>query len=363
MSLLYLYPEEWTGLLARELHSLATCAALAESGVELTLVIGGGEGKVREMLVDVAGVADVPGLEIVELSRTLGPIESTSIFSRNFLHWLRSHAPFELAYITHLKAGPIVAQAGIPYVYEAHRIFTQGQSNHARQKTLHKLEGQVLAMARFHIATSAPLATALNTWFGLEKEFAVVPPACLPPLQTGISAPFGPFIYCGSIGEGSDLGGVIQAAHDTRLPLRIVGGTEEEWHEVAKQFDVSEIAWQPRVPLREVPDVLRGARAGLVPTNADSPSGEFSCPLKLFDYARCGLQVVSTALPSLESVGVGEWCTPVWCTQVAGPARAAWTDALRKFAYDAEQAEVARLWAGEHTWMQRAEKLKSALGL
>jgi len=80
--------------------------------------------------------------------------------------------------------------------------------------------------------------------------------------------------------------------------------------------------------------------------------------MKLFDYARCGLPVLSTALPSLQSLDVGPWCT-----QVPSPTRASWADALRKFGYDADHAEAARAWSGEHTWAQRAELLKGAFGL
>lgn len=358
MRLLYLYPDEWTGRRAREVHALSTCVALAESGVDVTLVTAGGETELLDHLLDVADAANVPGLQLVALSRTLGPVQSTSIFSRNFMHWLRGRRPFDLAFIIHLKAASILAQAGIPYAYEAHGIFTPTQQNPARQRMLHKLEGHVLTDAAKLVATSAPLAVALNTWFALSKDFAIVPNAGLPPLTHGVSAPYGPFVYCGSIAEGNDLGGVIQAANDLKAPLKIVGGTEEDWRLVGDQVDTNGIEWRPRVPLNELPEVLKGACAGLVPTNLDAPSGEFSCPMKLFDYARCGLPVLSTALPALQSLDVGPWCT-----QVPSPARVAWIEALRNFRHDADQAEAARAWAGEHTWTKRAELLKRAFGV
>ncbi len=79
--------------------------------------------------------------------------------------------------------------------------------------------------------------------------------------------------------------------------------------------------------------------------------------MKLFDYARCGLPVLSAALPSLQSLKVGPWCT-----QVPSPSRGAWVEALRKFRYDPEQAEAARDWSAGHTWDLRAATLQSALG-
>ncbi|HEV3271163.1 MAG TPA: glycosyltransferase [Candidatus Methylacidiphilales bacterium] len=358
MRLLYLHPEEWTGRRARETHALSTCAALAQSGVDVTLVAAGGERQLLDHLLDVAGAHDVSGLHLVALPHTLGPLQSTSIFARNFAHWMRNRLPFDLAFTSDLKAALILIQAGIPYAYEAHEIAAQAPQNAARQRMLHKLEAQVLAAAAQNIATSAPLAVALNTWFSLSRDFAIVPNAGLPPLDKGIGVPDGPFVYCGSIAEGNDLAGVIQAARDTRLPLKIVGGTGEEWRMLGEQLDTAGVEWRPRAPLTELPESLAGARAGLIPTNPDAPSGEFSCPMKLFDYARCGLPVISTALPALQSLDVGPWCA-----QIPSPARAAWMEALRQFCHEADHAEAARAWSGEHTWAKRAELLKRAFGM
>ena len=105
----------------------------------------------------------------------------------------------------------------------------------------------------------------------------------------------------------------------------------------------------------DLPEVLAGARAGLIPTNFDAPTGEFSCPMKLFDYARCGLPVLTTALPALQSLDLGSWCT-----QFPSPLRGAWVETLKTFRYEPDQAEAARAWSAEHTWTHRAELLKKA---
>ena len=92
---------------------------------------------------------------------------------------------------------------------------------------------------------------------------------------------------------GTNLPASFEAAREAKVSLKIIGGTEEEWQTVGEKLDLNGIEWLPHVPLNELPEVLAGARAGLIPTNPDAPSGEFSCPLKLFDYARCGLPVLS----------------------------------------------------------------------
>ena len=357
MRLLYLYPDEWTGTRAREIQALSSCVALALAGVDVTLVTGGGELELRDLLLDVADAPDVLGLQIVVLSRSLGPVQSTSIFTRNFLHWLKSQRPFDLAYIVHLKAGAILTQAGIPYAYEAHGILAQSPLNPARQRELHKLEQQVLNSATLLLSTSGPLASALRTWYNLSMDFSIVPNAGLPPLQRGLSSPNGPFVYCGSIGDGRDLVDLIQAARDTSIPLKMVGGTDTEWNVLSRDIDTTGIAWRPRVRFTDLPEVFAGACGGLIPTNFDLPAGEFSCPMKLFDYARCGLPVLATALPSLASLNVGDWCT-----QVPSPFRGAWVEIFKAFKYHEAHGESALAWSAEHTWDQRAELLKGVFG-
>jgi len=359
MRLLYLYPEEWTGWRAREVHALSTCAALARSGVEVVLVTAGGKQKLHGHLPEVAGTTDVPGLRLVALSRALGPIRSAAIFSIHFKKWLRGQARFDWAYLIHLKAAGMVRHARVRYLYEAHEVFDETPlKNPSRQNRLHELECDVLFGAGARVATSAALAAALRERYALPDDFTIVPNAGLPPLDHGMGASDGPFVYGGSIADWKGLDQVIDASRDAQVPLKIVGGTEKEWRKLGQQIETGGIAWQPRVALADLPRVLAGARGGLIPTHPETPSGRYSCPMKLFDYARCGLPVISTALSSLQSLEVGSWCV-----QVSPPSRAAWVDALRRFRYEATQAEAARTWSGAHTWTQRAELLKRTLGL
>jgi glycosyltransferase involved in cell wall biosynthesis len=353
MRLLYLYPEEWTGRRAREAHTLSTCAALAREGVDVTLVTAGGLKEMHHHLLDVAGEEKVSGLELVALSRSLGPVRSTAVFKHHFQNWLTTQPRFDWGYIIHLKAAPMLASAQIPYAYEAHEIFDQTpQKNEKRQARLHELERQTLAGATVRMATSAPLAAALSEVFGLPNDFAIVPNAGLPPSDQTVGTPDGPFVYAGSIigWKGIDL--MIHAAREAEAPLKIVGGTTAEWKRLGRQIDTNGVEWHPRVSLADLPRALTGARAGLIPTQPETPSGRYSCPMKIFDYARCGLPVISTALPSLQSLDVG-----LWCTQVQAATQSAWAEALATFNYDSAMATAALAWSAEHTWTHRAEIL------
>ncbi len=353
MRLLYLYPEEWTGRRAREAHTLSTCAALAREGVDVTLVTAGGLQEMHHHLQDVAGEKEVPGLELVALSRSLGLVRSTAVFKHHFQKWQARQARFDWAYIIHLKAAAMLKKMRAPYAYEAHEIFDETpQKDAKRQLRLHELEQQAVTGATVRMATSAPLAAALSKRFALPNDFAIIPNAGLPPLDHVVGAPEGPFVYAGSISGWKGIDLMIHAVRDAQIPLKIVGGSAADWKRLGKQVDVSGVEWHPRVSLAELPQALAGARAGLIPTQPETPSGRYSCPMKLFDYARCGLPVISTALPSLQSLNIGSWCV-----QVPAATQDIWAEALRNFCYETEQAQAALAWSAEHTWTHRAELL------
>jgi glycosyltransferase involved in cell wall biosynthesis len=355
--LLYLYPEEWTGRRAREVHTLSTCAALARTGCTVVLVTAGGAEKLGAHRREIAGSDTVPGLELVALSRKAGPIRSASIFAFHFRRWLRAQAPFSQGFVIHLKAAEMLRRADVPYLFEAHEIFAETpRGSESAQRALEKLERTALIDATQRVATSTALAEALRTRYGLPDDFAIVPNAGQPPLASSVARADGPFVYCGSIADWKGLELVIEAARRADVRLKIVGGRDAEWRALGERCDVSQVAWQPRVALAEIPDALAGTQAGLIPTLPESGSGRYSCPMKLFDYARCGLPVISTALPSLESLNVGAWCGRVEPATVES-----WTNALRSFRFDAQGAEAARSWAAAHTWEMRALTLNRIL--
>jgi glycosyltransferase involved in cell wall biosynthesis len=306
---------------------------------------------------EVAGADHVSGLETVALSRTVGPIRSAAIFAFHFRRWLEAQAPFSQAFVIHLKAAEMLARAGVPYTFEAHEIFAETpRGGEKAQRALENLERTALAGAAHRVATSAALAEALRTRYRLPDDFAIVPNGGQPPLPASVMQPDGPFVYCGSIADWKGLELVVEAARFALVPLRIVGGTEAEWRAVSERCNVRDVTWQPRVALADIPAALAGARAGLIPTLPESGSGRYSCPMKLFDYARCGLPVISTALPSLDSLNVG-----AWCTRVERPNIAAWTVALREFLSEDLREEAVLRWAAEHTWDVRARELGRVL--
>jgi glycosyltransferase involved in cell wall biosynthesis len=356
MRLLYLYPEEWQGHRAREVHTLSTCLALARAGLHVTLLTAGGLSRAQEQVQALAG-EEVPGLRLAALTRGVGPIRSIVIFSQLFRMWLPRQPRYDAGFAIHLKAATLLKRAALPYLYEAHEVFAETpQKTSDRHQGLREMERAALTGAAWRVATSKALANALRAHYELPNDFSIVPNAGPEPLAQSVAEPDGPFVYAGSIADWKGLELVINASQAAGMPLKIIGGTAEEWASLQAALPTGHVNWQPRVAPAELPAALAGTRAGLVSTRPDSPSGRYSCPMKLFDYARCGLPVLSTALPSLDSLDAGSWCA-----RVPAPTVAAWTTALRDFRPTPVLGETARAWAGVHTWAARAEKIARIL--
>lgn len=60
------------------------------------------------------------------------------------------------------------------------------------------------------------------------------------------------------------------------------------------------------VPYADVPGYVRAMDVGTIPFKRGNPISEHSLPLKLFEYAACGVPVVSSPLPGIEDVASEE---------------------------------------------------------
>jgi glycosyltransferase involved in cell wall biosynthesis len=105
-------------------------------------------------------------------------------------------------------------------------------------------------------------------------------------------------------------------------------------------------------PAAKLPEVLRGADAGLIPYAINDLTRSVF-PMKVYEYLAAGLPVLSTPLPALE--GVEEIDVVTDATELVAAAE-------REFAQDTPERRAARSAAAlGHSWEARIEEIEGAL--
>ena len=289
--LLYLYPEEWTGPpRARGAHAFDLRRRWRARASPVMLVTAGGAAALRAHLRDMAG-ADARARAGDWSSLTRISARSAARRSSRFISgagW-RTRAVHG-GFIIHLKAAEMLRRAGIPYPSRRTRFLprrragTRRRSVRWRSRSVRRSPGRSIAWPRARAGRGA--AGAVRPARGFRDR------AQRGPAAAGLRAwraGEGPFVYCGSIADWKGLEIVIEAARRCGLPLRIVGGTETEWRALGRTLRCrAALEWRPRVALGADARGAGGCARGLIPTLPESGSGRYSCPMKLFDYARCG---------------------------------------------------------------------------
>jgi glycosyltransferase involved in cell wall biosynthesis len=123
--------------------------------------------------------------------------------------------------------------------------------------------------------------------------------------------------------------------------------------------DLSPLEGQPNIhmvgprPAAELPAVLRGADAGLIPYAVNDLTRSVF-PMKVYEYLAAGLPVLATPLPAL--AGVDEVDTVADAGQLVEAAE-------RHFAADTPELRRQRSRdASSHSWKNRIEEIEAALG-
>jgi glycosyltransferase involved in cell wall biosynthesis len=122
--------------------------------------------------------------------------------------------------------------------------------------------------------------------------------------------------------------------------------------------DVSALAAEPNIhllgarPYAELPDVLRGGQAGLIPY-ARNELTESIFPMKVYEYLAAGLPVLATPLPALAGV-------PDVATAQDAAAMAALLEQAIADDSPALRAERSRR-AASHSWQRRLDEIAAAI--
>ena len=173
--------------------------------------------------------------------------------------------------------------------------------------------------------------------------------------------------YCGNTYRGRGLEILVRAAAEIpEVEFLIVGGRERDnalWREMARQSGAVNFRMEGFVRQREVSayllalDVLVMLYSSGVTIRDGTEAGEFTSPLKLFEYMAAGKPIVATGVPS-----VLEILTPGENSVVTSPDDAEeFIEALGLVLCDSELcariSQCARSDAAGYTWEKRVERI------
>ncbi len=179
------------------------------------------------------------------------------------------------------------------------------------------------------------------------------------------SAPFVTFFGGLTSWHGVDL--MLDAVRHPRWPagveLVIIGtGAQDQMVQQAVQAGLP-IRWLGYRPQEEIPELVAGAIAGLIPiTNPRGRSSTGVSPLKLYETLACAIPVIVTDLPGqAEVVRAGKCGLVIPCDDAAALA-----DAVARLAVDPVAAREmgqrgADLVRSEHSWAARAREVDRIL--
>jgi len=167
------------------------------------------------------------------------------------------------------------------------------------------------------------------------------------------------FIYSGSYKEWKGVETVIEALRILKnegwgKKVLLLGLTESDLKRYASLIklkglsDIVEL--KGRVPVKDVAAFLRRAKVGLVPNSLQDDSVYNTSPLKVYDYAANGLNIIAARVPALDGVIpdlIVDWFLPDDPLSLA--------KCLKKSNPQFNQKSLD--WAAENTWEVRAAKV------
>ena len=179
--------------------------------------------------------------------------------------------------------------------------------------------------------------------------------------------------YCGNTYRGRGIEILVRAAAEMpEVEFLVVGGREQDnalWREMARQSGAANFRMEGFVAQREVSAYLLASDVLVMPYSSGvtirdgTEAGEFTSPLKLFEYMAAGKPIVATGVPSvLEILRPGE------NSVIAPPDDAEeFLRGLRLVLGDPELcarlADRARSDAADYTWEKRVEKIIKGVGV
>jgi glycosyltransferase involved in cell wall biosynthesis len=252
-------------------------------------------------------------------------------------------------------------QPKLPVVFEAHEIFAHSfEEGTPKYERLRSFEENVYSRARAVIATSNYLLSALEAEYpiptktnvianSVERRFFEIP---LHQAQEGT------LIYVGSFQPWKGVDVAIATMRDLpQFTLDIFGGTPEQVLHL-KGTAPENVFFHGYVSHENIRPSLAKSSLALVPNLLTPKSSLYTFPMKLLEYAAAGRLVISSDLPVVNELRLGEWARIVPANDPTALAQA--VREVDRLATP-ELRQAAREWARNYTWDRAAEILKCFL--
>ena len=361
---------------ASAVHMMKMCQAMANLGIAVECVLPGRVKK--ERLFSYYGVKTPFRITSIALSGGMARRPLHGLLGATYAR--RKRDDFDFALTRDLIFAWFATRAfGIPTVYDAHHppvnwVAEKIIGSFSRSKNLLGMsfnsDGLRKIYSRLGIAGQKPVV-APN---GFERE-AFEGECDVSSLRARLGLPFDRKIvcYCGNTYRGRGLEILVRAAAQMpEVEFLIVGGRERDnaiWREMARQSGAGNFRMEGFVRQREVSAYLLASDVLVMPYSSGvtirdgTEAGEFTSPLKLFEYMAAGKPIVATGVPS-----VLEILTPGENSVVTPPDDAEeFIEALGLVLGDSELcvriSERARSDAAEYTWEKRVSKIIDGVGI
>ena len=367
MRICYIHLTRFPTQRANAVHVMNMCAAMAQLGHDVTLVIrasGDAEDGFEGRLYDQYGVSEAFDIRIIG-SR---PFLVRFWLQRKELRRLLSDLQPDLVYSRTTKHASLWTDIGTPYVYETHVMprrtsWPGGVSRTLNSKNFRRLVVVSNALSR-DIRSKFPKLGA--------KSIIVAPDAATATRfrtsRKGVEFGVG---YVGHLYPGKGMETV--AAIAPMLPdvrFDIVGGTSKDvalWRKRTK--GIGNIRFLGHVPHRDVGRYIAGFDLAIAPFGryVRAQKREISrwfSPLKIFEYMAQGRAIVAADLPVLHDVlehGRNAWLVEPGDVQ-------AWVDAIVRLRGDCElRSRLGRValddFRQRYTWIARARNILEGLSV
>lgn len=305
---------------ASAIHMLKMCQAMANLGISVECVL---PGRIRKKRLFEFYDITTP-FRVTSISIASGPARRPLHGLLSAFYARRKKKDYDFALTRDLVFSYFSTKIfGIPTVYDAHHppvnhLAKKIIGSFSRSPSLIGMSFNSDGLRRIYASLGIAGRNPVVAPNGVERKM-LEEKYDMSSLRTSLGLPLGKKIvcYCGNTYRGRGLELLVRVAG--RMPdvqFLVVGGREWDnlfWCEMARETGAENFRMEGFVRQEKVPDYLRASDVLVMPYSSGmtiedgTEAGEFTSPLKLFEYMAAAKPIVATAVPSvLEILRHGE---------------------------------------------------------